>query len=242
LASALREGLAKLARFLRIEYRKRTRPASVKLDGLVLTLDGAWASDAIREAIYGGWYEVDERAILQRTLRAGDRYLEIGGGIGFIASFACRIVGSKAVTVFEANPRLTDVIAETARRNGFTPTVVNAVMTDRSGESDFYLHEEFWKSSLVPSPGATRITTSARSFEEELAALDPTYLMVDVEGAETKLLSMPIPASVRTICVEVHPELTGDGATQAMITSLAQRGFVVDWRLSRSGVVLLRST
>jgi FkbM family methyltransferase len=212
----------------------------VELDGLTIELDKPWATPIIREGVYDGWYELPEREVLQQTLRIDDTYVELGGGLGVVATCACRIVGEAQVVVYEANPNLVEVIRRNARRNGFNPTVVNAVLGDHDGRTDFYVHEDFWISSLSPADGARRIDVPAKAFATEMAKLRPAYLMVDIEGAEIELLANDLPESLRAICVEVHPGLTGDAAVQRLIVSLIERGFSIDFEISHSSIVFLR--
>ena len=64
--------------------------------GVRLDLDAISAPQHLRDFIYRGLYEEPERAILEMTLKPNDRYLEIGGGMGY--SRHMRAVGSATPT------------------------------------------------------------------------------------------------------------------------------------------------
>jgi FkbM family methyltransferase len=234
-----------IANVVRSDWRRRylhgRQPDTVTLQGIELKLDRPWVTPTIRKAIYDGWYESEQTEILAKTLRPDDRYLEVGAGIGFVATAACQRVGSASVVAFEANPALLDAIDETAARNGCALNVVNAVLGEDDGWSDFYVDDDFWGSSLTPIPGAPVIQVPRKSLHEEIARHRASYLMVDIEGGEIELLgaSEPIPGEVRAICLELHPRTTGDESIREMLVKLMSQGFTPDLKLSRDDVMFL---
>lgn len=220
-----------------LRHRLAEQPARIPLRGIELNLDHAVVDRGIREMIYRGLYEDDEREILERTLRPDDRYLELGAGIGFIASCACRLIGGDRVVVYEANPELAALTEATARRNGFSPTVVNAVLGADDGEADFYVHDDFWTSSLAADAGGRRVRVPMRSLASELARFRPTYLMIDIEGGEVELLAHDaLPDHVRAVCVETHAQAVGREAIQRLVLGLIGQGFTLDLDRSTRGV------
>lgn len=217
-------------------------PALVSVEGVELQLDPAWATEELRLAISSGVYERTERDILERTLDPGDQYLELGAGTGLIMTCACRIVGDQHVVAFEADPRLAVVAEINARHNGYAPLVVNAAVVPGSGgdKAHFYRREPFTISSLDPSGGGTPFFVPTVGFRGALARWQPSYLMIDVEGAEVKLLSdTPLLATVRSICVETHQAVVGLPAIQLMLVKLIQEGFALDLAISRGGIAYL---
>ena len=220
-----------LVRGLIIRYRRVVRPRRVRVHGVVVAIDPGWPR-AIVGTLYDGRYEQYEAEVLRATLRPGDRYLEVGAAIGVTTTIACQIVGAANVTAVEADPALARTAARTAALNGHTPRVINAVLTNH-GESDrrFYVREDFWGSSLSPSPGAREIVVPGRPFMRELEELRATYLAVDIEGGEAELLAPALPPSVRAVCLEVHPDRIGDAAVHGLMTHLTDQGFVLDTHL-----------
>jgi FkbM family methyltransferase len=183
-------------------------------------------------------YERDEYEILSATLCGQDRYLELGAGIGFLTTFACGRVGAENVTAFEANPELVSVARETASRNGFCPEIAHAVLGPDDGEAALVLADDFWNATAHGSWSAQTLSVPMRSFERELGRVAPSYLMVDIEGGETALFPHhPLPKSVRAICIELHPHLTGSAAIRELLIHLLSEGFVLDVSLARHSVL-----
>ena len=225
---------------VRAVYWRYRRPDRVTYCGVRLRLDPRWATPRLRDSIYRGYYERQEHDILRATLREGDRYMELGAGIGFLATCACQAVGADNVFVYEANPDLIETIRQTTSANGFDPKVTNAVLGDSVGATDFYVHSDFWSSSLDPAPDARRVSVPSRSFQEELETVRPTYLTVDIEGGEVALFeARKLPTFVRAICMEVHPAAAGIAETHRMLTSLFDDGFAVSFYWTALSVVLL---
>ena len=184
-----------------VQYRLRRKPQVVDHLGVLVAIDPDW-SPSIAKLIYKNLYEAPELRVLGKTLRPEDRYMEIGHAIGMVATAACQIVGERNVEAFEANPALGPSARATAKLNGFALTVVNAILGDRDqGVSDFYITRNYLGSSLRPTPNATRTEVPNRSLAAELARVEPTYLMLDVEGAESGAAQRSAPRRrARALC------------------------------------------
>ncbi len=219
-------------------YRRLRRPRAVTLYGVRLQIDPAWPSDLI-SGIYRGWYEVPEARVLRATLRPEDRYFEVGASLGVMMTIACGIVGDARVTAVEANPRAIPVATDVARRNGFSPEIVHAVLGDDDRPHPFWVLDRVLDSSLTPTPGAEEVSVPGRSFTAELERCAATYLMIDIEGGEIELLDRSLPAGVRAICMEVHPAIVGHAAVQRLLQGLMAQGFVLDTTISGAQVVFL---
>jgi FkbM family methyltransferase len=215
----------------------RAAPDDFKLRGVRLDLAATWVTPGLRAGIYDGNYEAFEAEIIDATMTSDDRVLEIGCGIGFIASLAARVVGD-AVRCYDANPAIAAAARETIGRNGGTATVVTGVLqhNPEADATSFYVTENFTTSSLVPIPGATAVTVPVLDAATEIAVHRTSYLIVDIEGAETELLREPLPACVRKVCVECHPSVS---RPEAMLGSLFDQGFTLSFEHSRPPVLYL---
>lgn len=240
----LRRDLHRVRADLRALYWEQARPAALTYRGVRLDLDAPWATPQLRDAIYNDYYEAPEHDILRETLRSDDRYLELGAGVGFLTTFACQRVGAERVAVFEADPAMTEVARTTVQANGFSPSITNAVLfrAPTADRVDFFVQEDFWASSMSPSANARRVRVPAASFPDALESFRPTYLTVDIEGGEVDLLSSSLPAHIRAICAEVHPQVAGVAPTQAMIGRLIADGFALDTKRSRDDSVFFERT
>ncbi|HEY1778466.1 MAG TPA: FkbM family methyltransferase [Solirubrobacteraceae bacterium] len=240
--AVLRVDLGLLRRHLRGLYWLLRSRNEVLVGSVRIRLEEEWATRVVRRMIYMDRYELDERHVLAATLRPTDRYLEVGAGLGVLATWACGVVGDGAVYAYEANPKLISVIADTAHRNGVAPDITHAVLGDRTGTAEFHIcRSEFWSSRLRRDHAdVDTVSVPIIEFATELERSRATYLMVDIEGGEIQLLAEePVPATVRAICVETHPEITGPRETQRMLRKLMDEGFVLRLRDCRHDVAYL---
>jgi FkbM family methyltransferase len=223
-----------------IAYGLIRRPNQVLLGGVKVVVDPQWATVRHRALLYDRSYESVEREILDHTLLSSDRYMELGAGTGYMTTAASRIVSSDKAVSYEANPQMIEIAEQTFKLNGVTPTLINAVLGDGDGTTDFYLHQYFSESTTAPTDGLTRISVPKASFKEALAAHLPSYLMVDIEGAEIHLLANGLPAHVRSLCVDTHPGVVGEQAIHGMLSTLIDDGFVLDDGRSRDNILFLQ--
>lgn len=227
----LRQGIA-------VAYRLLRKPRRVRIHGVAVAVDPAWPPRLI-EGLYRAHYENWEARVLEATLRPDDRYFEVGASIGVMMTAACAIVGDRNVTAVEADPALVEIAANTAAQNGFAPKIINAILGEDEQSRPFYVADDFWESSLAPTVGARQIVIPGRRFLTELDRADATYLMVDIEGAEIELLSCVLPASVRAVCLEMHPDLVGHRSVQELLQHLMAQGFVLDTQISGTQVIFV---
>jgi FkbM family methyltransferase len=222
----------------RLRAQLNRRRSTVTLHGVRVPLDGPWLTDGIRWAFVHEQYEHDVLGILERHLRADDRVLEAGAGLGVVTTAAAKVVGPEAVLSFEANPRLLPAIEQTGRANGLRLPVRHAVLGDAEGMTRFHVHPAFEASSLTPAAGAEAIEVPVVSFDDALAEHEPTFLIVDIEGGEVGLFgNRTLPAAVRALCLELHPDVVGRTAVRELLGHLMAQGFdpdlgeVEDWTL-----------
>jgi FkbM family methyltransferase len=225
-----------------IAWRLLRRPRHIRHHGISVEVNPAWGRQIV-QTLYTGGYEAAELRVLRHTLRPEDRYLEIGAAIAVVTTAACQISGDRNVTAYEANPDLIPFARSTARRNGFELQIVNAVLSDADGTADFYVHEEYWASSLTPRADSRKITVPQRSFASTLDQLRPSYLLMDIEGGEVELLAAELPGFVRAACLEVHPHVVGKDLTDRLIKRLTDQGLIPQPELTAGDVMFFaRST
>lgn len=224
----------------------------VSIDGVEVMIDETWASPQVRAALRSGSYERAEREVLTATLSPDDTYLELGCGIGILATLAAVRVGDGNVVAVEADPAIATVARETASRNGHAIDVRNAVLLHDPVEAvtTFYARPDFRVSSLSPLPEARRSDESPAELRRmqvpavdafgTIAGVGASYLMVDIEGGETDLLRLPLPDCVTTVCVDLHAEATGIDAQSEMVAALLANGFDLDIGRSDLPALLFR--
>lgn len=222
--------------------RRAFRPAIIRHFGVRLAVDRDVLSPAIVDSLYRGGYEAAEVDIIRRTLTPEDRVLEIGGGIGFIGIVAARIVRRPdAVLIVEANPQIIPLMRDNFRLNGVWPTVRNVVLgQDGRAEVRFYLHRDFWASSLTACQGARETKVPQQDVRSILREFRPTYVIVDIEGGEIDLFNNLELDGIEKLCLEIHPAQTGRAAVEELLASLVRQQFVREGMSRREDVLFFR--
>lgn len=232
----LRKG-GRTERRLKKLFHRVHRPEWQEVAGIALPLKHPLITPPIRRDIYFGDYERKELELVERRLQPGDTVMEIGAGIGFLSAFCAKVVGSERVHAYEANPALLPLIAEVHARNGVRPQVVHALLGEGDGERDFFVEPDYWASSLVRrSRGARCVRVRQIDLNAELRRVAPSFLIVDVEGGELELLRHADLSAVSKLCLEVHPDVLGNGRASELLAGLIAAGFALDFSLMRKNV------
>jgi hypothetical protein len=168
--------------------------------------------------ILAGRYELQERDLLSRCLADGDVVLELGTGIGLMATLCARRLGSDRVFTFEANPEMI-AVAE--------------------GAVTFFVEEHFWSSSTIKRTATARtISVPVRPLAEAIREIRPTILIVDIEGGEATLFDGVALDGVQKIMIELHPHVIGAAQTERIRGLLRGAGFAAVHERSRGTNVL----
>ena len=205
-----------------------------KLDGLILKIPRKCMNENIRDAIDRGGYELNECRALKRHLKPDDRVLDLGGGAGFVALQAARVVGAENVTAVEASPDMFKAIGDNAVKNGFGAMQVmqGAVVADSFADETvtFELLPGFWASSISEDGEKRRkasklVTVPALKFGDLQERARPTVITMDIEGAERELASCKWWPEARVVIMEIHPERFGLHALRQLIMDMFANGF-----------------
>jgi FkbM family methyltransferase len=189
--------------------------------------------------ILAGRYELQERDLLSRCLADGDVVLELGTGIGLMATLCARRLGSDRVFTFEANPEMIAVAEETFRLNGVAPKVENCALGAAQGAVTFFVEEHFWSSSTIKRTATARtISVPVRPLAEAIREIRPTILIVDIEGGEATLFDGVALDGVQKIMIELHPHVIGAAQTERIRGLLRGAGFAAVHERSRGTNVL----
>lgn len=228
---------------LMIWRRYVSRPKIVSIAGVDIVIDKKIISHSMVTSLYRGYYERAEQHILNQTLSRDDKILELGGGIGFISSFASKKINmsESSITVVEANPELIPYIRKNHKQNSVTAIVHNCVLSNRNGETFFYLADNFWASSLDKLPERTEVSVPMKRFDEMIIASKSNYVIIDIEGGEYQLFvedKIILPEIVNKLCIELHPSIIGDKAISNVIQTLLNQGFVMNLSLVKNDTVI----
>ncbi len=208
-----------------------SRRSSYLVEGISIPENKTLISNSIVYSLARGKYESEETRMLKSILRSDDRFLELGGGLGYLSTLASKLVTKGAVCTIEANPELINYIKLVHKTNNVTVDVLNAAITnDSNGAAPFYLRSDFWSSSLSATPKAfiKRIEVPLLSLKEIVSSFKPTVIGVDIEGGEVDLFKFSIPDHVRVVFMELHPKVTGLDPIRDLEERLSGNGFTVN--------------
>lgn len=207
-------------------------PEIVTLGGIKIKTS-SYMSSAIRERIYMGLYESNELKIIKSKLGINDTVMEIGTGLGLLSSYCAKKVGNERVYSYEANPSLEEHIRENYAINEVRPNLTMCAVGTQVDELDFYIGKHFWSASTIPwKPGLKSIKVEVRAFNDEVKKLDPSFLIMDIEGGELEVIQNSDLHNIRKILIEVHPEVIGQEGIEAIISKLEKDGFDFNSRIS----------
>jgi len=205
---------------LRASWRREV----VEIGGVKLRLERDIPS-RLRTIIYRGFYEQAEREIVKTRLMPDDVVLELGTGIGLIASSCALKIGSNRVHTFEANPALIPRIKETFQLNGVSPILHNYILGEGEAKRIFYVTPEFWSSSTIKRRGkSSEVSVEQKDFNSVLREIQPTFLIVDIEGGEFDLFQYADLQSVRKLAIELHARIIGPERTGFVVKRIEEQG------------------
>ena len=198
--------------------------------------DSAMTTPIVLKLMALGRYEEPERRLLaymhsRGHIGKGDRVLEAGGGLGTMTMHIADIVGDDAIVVFEPNPRTAKALCANLALNGHHVAVevaaLTAVPSDEIRFADAIDIGGFAVSGThCGSSEATIISVRAETLADAIARIDPTVLVLDVEGAEYDLLmSVTAWARVHSIHLEIHPNALSPDQIDEMFECVGEYGF-----------------
>ncbi len=174
-------------------------------------------------------YERGEVQEMRGILKQGDRVLEIGSGVGLVATVAAKHPGVASVTTVEANPGLIPLIEETLRINDVqNVTLKNAVISNTTKKNiDFFLRADFWASSMEADSRAyvEKVKVPNINIADLMDETDPTVISCDIEGAELGLFDKIDLSGVRSVILELHPKVYGLEGVRDIVDVMSAKGF-----------------
>lgn len=214
----------------------------LEAEGVLIPLDPAIITPAIKHAIESGCFEAEEAAQLPHIVEANDIVLDIGAGIGFISTLIAR--RAERVISVEANPDLLPFMADLHALNHVdNATRLNVVLGDtEAGMATFYQRKDFWMGSLAagPNPYKAKVKVPFMGLNTLLKEERVSLIVCDIEGAESFLFSAAELCCVDRVYLELHDHITGLKGVASVFEAMAARGFAYDPRFSSGAIVLFR--
>lgn len=154
-------------------------------------------------AFENGSWEPDTRALLRSELKPSDVFWDCGAWLGPFTLYASQIC--RQVYSFEPDPIACSVLLGNVTRNRLPVRVFNLALSDRNGigaMSSFAGELGDSQSSLLRGTGVPVTTITPSSAMDVLSLEPPTFLKMDIEGAEFAV----IPA-MRNLLQQYRPTL-----------------------------------
>ncbi len=217
-------------------------PEFVSLEGIRVPIRHSPFPPRLRRHLMRGGYERDERRLVQEFVQAGDEVLEVGASSGVVTSFLWRQVGrgGRVVSV-EGNGALKLFFDDVLRANGFAGEWIEAIAYHIWATE---VPEAFRARGFTPShnplgstlssgetapPGGSSSGPEVLTLRQiaEGTALRPTVLIADIEGTEGVWCETApaLPESVKTVILEVHPQIIGVASAGATVQALLDEGY-----------------
>ncbi|MFB1047689.1 FkbM family methyltransferase [Streptomyces chrestomyceticus] len=198
--------------------------------------------DLIQRYIYlFGVWEPHLTRWLERRLRPGDVFVDVGANIGYYSLLASRLVGEKgAVVALEASSDFHRVLRKQVAINGCgNVRAVNAAISDREEMLTFILasSHNMGANSIVPYAGEAESTfeVAAQPLSDVLSADElarARVIKIDVEGAEGSVVRGLVPLldqlrSDAELAIEVTPQrmLELGESAEELLGALRAHGF-----------------
>lgn len=211
------------------------------LHGLQMPISENEVSPIIWKSIQAGEYESKEAHSVIRILRAGDRIVELGSGLGVITSIMAR-TPNVSIWSFDANPDLISLARRVANANDITNATFEHRLLSAGPPSEhvFFIRKDFWMSSLLEEQGPYehKISIESSNLDKFIEENYINVLVMDIEGAEHDLLSLACLKGIDRVFLELHDHLYGLSGVRCIFASMDRLGFSYDPRGSIGPCVL----
>ena len=213
--------------------------AQFELSGVSLDVPDALLTPRIHEKLRKGRYEWREARAAQLSIDYGDRVLELGSGVGYIATIAAMLAGPENLLTVEANPDLLPVIRANLDTNGCAEAeLLHGAVTGAVLEREvagFQRAHGFWASSL--GDGGNSLEVPALNLHNLLERHRPTVVLMDVEGAEQNMFDQLLPKHVRVVTLELHPKRYDAAVIKRIFDGMSASGLAYAPDLSNGKIV-----
>jgi len=215
-----------------LAYRQVRQPQVVTIAGIEIPISDRISGEALKH-IYMGSYENHEVKLVKSQLQQDDIVMEVGTGLGLISSYCAQKIGSDRVFTYEANPALEADIRHAYTLNKVDPKLEICLLGEQPGEQTFYVGKEFWSSSIIKRDADFQmINVPVKSFNQEVRKINPTFLIIDIEGGEYELLKYADFHNVRKLIIELHERVIGKDKIKFVKSKLKAAGFRVVKKIS----------
>ncbi len=218
--------------------------AKFKLSGVTLNIPERVLNANLKKALEAGRYEWNESIAVTKNVQPGDRVLDIGAGAGFVSCLCAKVVGGENLTSVEALPDMVPVVRRNLNLNGAgDATVLHGAVVDDSFEGDevwFKIAGGFWSSSISRQDSERDVSVPALRFSELVRDIQPSVVVMDIEGGEVDICQQDWPDCVRLLIMEIHTRLYSPATLKAIFDGMSRNGFTYYPWGTRGEVVVLQ--
>ncbi|MBE9101678.1 FkbM family methyltransferase [Vacuolonema iberomarrocanum] len=202
------------------------KSGKIRRNGVVFRID--LALDPVMESMYFRTYQSDLVALMERILRPGDSFIDVGANVGYVSAIALSLVGRKGqVHAFEPVPQYADRLRHVQQDNPRYNLQVNPVaLSDQPGIATICVTNlpnigwntmvpQFMGRSTVQAEVDVSVTTLDR-YLTTTTVPNLRLIKIDTEGYEFPVLKGlqttlsscdPLPALVVEIAPAAYPNL-----------------------------------
>jgi FkbM family methyltransferase len=200
-------------------------------DGFLIWADpGEWVGQYIYAT---GRYEEGTVALMNKLLKPGDCFVDVGANIGYLTLVAARLVGpTGSVIAFEPLPKAREWLERNVALNNATQVVVRAeAVCDRTATAVLNIGPDHHTStsSLLSTPGShgEAVVPCVRLDDALPDATRVRVLKIDVEGVEHLVVegaSRTLDLHAPDIIIELNGPAAGDALRRRGYTGLGLDG------------------
>ena len=196
----------------------------------------------VRHALRANTYAAQQTRAALKVTYAGDRVLELGGGIGLVSAVLAKRRDLKHIHIYEPNAPMADYIRDTHALNTIdNATVHTAILGKRKGTAPFEVRGGLFGASPKEADGPTSTeTVDVQNVKTQVKAIRPDVLICDIDGAEAALIPLMDLNKVRAAVVTLNPQTTGPEGVTAVFQAFMTAGLSYFPKLSSQKVVTFR--
>ena len=147
----------------------------------------------VASGVHGYWlgtYEPAMQRVIERSVARGGVFYDVGAHAGYFSLLASRVVGAAGrVVAFEPDAGNLRHLREHIRLNDAgNVTVIEAAVADASGSARFAAPSSNFEGTLSRAGALSVNMVTVDGLVESGALPAPTYVKIDVEGAEFRVL------------------------------------------------------
>ena len=146
-----------------------------------------------------GSFETQTQKIIKHFVSSGDVVFDIGANVGYFTLSCSKLVGENGrIYSFEAIPETAEVLEKNCRLNSLKNiTLYKKAVSDKTEKTTFLIPEQGNNHTMASmvwhkkdhSVKKVPVDTIAIDLDTELSKLSPSFIKIDVEGAEAFVLN-----------------------------------------------------